>query len=109
WKEGMDDCDICVVGAGVAGLAIARQLASSRRRQILLLEQHTLPGQETSSRNSEVIHAGLYYPPESLKARLCVRGRDLLYAWCRDQEVPFLQTGKLIVASHDQEAALQAL
>ena len=76
----MEQVDVVVVGAGVVGLAVARALALVGR-EVLVLEAAGAIGQGTSSRNSEVTHAGLYYPPGSLKARLCVRGRELLYAY----------------------------
>ena len=93
-----------VVGAGVIGLAIARALAL-RGVQVLLLEKEGRAGSGTSSRNSEVIHAGLYYEPESLKAALCVPGRRLLYRYCRDRGVPYRQCGKLVVATDPGEDA----
>ena len=93
-----------VVGAGVIGLAIARALAL-RGVQVLLLEKAARIGSETSSRNSEVIHAGLYYHPESLKAELCVAGRRLLYRYCRDRRVAYRQCGKLVVATEPREDA----
>ena len=74
------DFDYTIIGGGVIGLACARQLAQTG--SVLLVEQHDLFGSETSSRNSEVIHAGLYYPSDSLKERLCIRGRELLYDYC---------------------------
>lgn len=77
----MERVDSVVVGAGVVGLAIARQLAKAGR-EVLILEAEASFGTQTSARNSEVIHAGIYYPSGSLKARLCVRGKDLLYAYC---------------------------
>ncbi len=89
--------DCAVVGAGVVGLAIARQL-SSTGRSVLVLERHGTIGTETSSRNSEVIHAGIYHPAGSLKARLCVRGKSLLYDYLRERELPHSRLGKLIVA-----------
>ena len=91
-----------VVGAGVIGLAIARALAL-RGVQVLLLEKEGVIGSGTSSRNSEVIHAGLYYEPESLKARLCVRGRDSLYRYCDERRVPHRRCGKLVVATDASE------
>jgi len=93
-----------VIGAGVIGLAIARALAL-RGVQVLLLEKEGVVGSGTSSRNSEVIHAGLYYEPESLKALLCVRGRRLLYHYCEERRVPHRQCGKLVVATHPGEDA----
>jgi len=105
----MIDVDVVVVGAGVVGLAVARELAA-RGRQVLVLEQEGWPGQHASSRNSEVIHAGIYYAPGSLKARLCREGRELLYAWCAERGVPHRRIGKLLVAvADDQRPALQRL
>jgi len=93
-----------VVGAGVVGLAIARALAR-RGVEVLVLEQEAGIGQATSSRNSEVIHAGLYYPPGSLKARLCVAGRRALYQYCAARQIPHQRCGKLIVATTSSEDA----
>lgn len=97
-----DNTDVVVVGAGVIGIAVARELALSGHA-VVLLEQHHQFGSETSSRNSEVIHAGLYYPPGSLKATLCVQGRELLYHYAARQSVDHQRVGKLIVASEEQE------
>jgi L-2-hydroxyglutarate oxidase LhgO len=103
------DFDSVVIGAGVVGLAVARALAFSGR-SVLVLERHKFIGQETSSRNSEVIHAGIYYPSGSLKARLCVRGRELLYNYCDSHNVSFKRVGKLIVAAGDhQNTALELI
>jgi L-2-hydroxyglutarate oxidase LhgO len=105
----MEQVDCVVIGAGVVGLAVARALALAER-EVLLLEAAAAIGTGTSSRNSEVIHAGLYYPPGSLKARLCVRGRDLLYAHCATHGIAHRRCGKLIVASEEaQEPALRSL
>jgi L-2-hydroxyglutarate oxidase LhgO len=90
--------DSLVIGAGVIGLAIARRLAIAGLSP-LVVEKADRVGSETSARNSEVIHAGLYYPPGSLKARLCIDGRDALYAYCRSRNVPHRQIGKLVVAT----------
>ncbi|KAJ6408457.1 hypothetical protein OIU84_011718 [Salix udensis] len=90
--------DCVVIGAGVVGLAIARELAS-KGREVMVLDSASTFGTGTSSRNSEVIHAGIYYPPGSLKALFCVRGRELLYKYCYEHGVPCKQTGKLIVAT----------
>lgn len=98
-----------VIGAGVVGLAVARALARDRW-QVLVAEREARPGQGTSSRNSGVIHAGLYYAPGSWKARSCVAGRRLLYAYAREQGVPHAKTGKLVLAQGPaQEASLHAL
>ena len=105
----LDKFEAVVIGAGVIGLAIARSLAQ-RGREVLVLERQGGIGQETSSRNSEVIHAGLYYTPGSLRARLCVEGRRALYLYCEERGVAHRRCGKLIVAvTRDEEAALQAL
>jgi L-2-hydroxyglutarate oxidase LhgO len=100
----MDEVDLVVIGAGVVGLAIARA-AALRGAEVLVLEAHDAPGMETSSRNSEVIHAGLYYAPGSAKARHCVTGRRMLYRYAAERGVPFRQTGKLIVATSAEEDA----
>lgn len=98
-----------VVGAGVIGLSIARALAA-RGLEVLVLESEPGIGQGVSSRNSEVIHAGLYYEPGSLKARLCVEGRRALYQYCADRGVPHQRCGKLVVATTlDEDAAVRAL
>lgn len=98
----MDRIDCVVVGAGVIGLAVARELAR-RGRDVVVIERHPSIGMETSSRNSEVIHAGLYYPTGSLKARLCVQGRDGLYAYCETKGIAHKRCGKLIVATTDRQ------
>ncbi|MBW8126358.1 MULTISPECIES: NAD(P)/FAD-dependent oxidoreductase [Pseudomonas] len=105
----MSSYDCLIIGAGVIGLACASRLARSGQR-VLVVEEERLIGSHTSSRNSEVIHAGIYYTPDSLKARLCVEGRDLLYRWCTDHHVEHRRIGKLLVAvSSDEIAALDAL
>ncbi len=97
-----NDVNITIVGAGVVGLAIASHL-SSTHENIYVLEQHRHFGQETSSRNSEVIHSGIYYPKDSMKARFCVRGKEMLYDLCPRVGIPFRQSGKLIVATSEEE------
>jgi len=100
---------IAVIGAGVVGLACGAALARAGH-EVLVLERHGAVAQETSSRNSGVIHAGLYYPTGSLKARLCVAGREALYARCRERDIAHRNTGKLVVAADTREvAALEAL
>ncbi len=96
------EADGVVIGAGVIGLAAAAALAS-RQRSLLVLERRGGVGQEVSSRNSEVIHAGLYYPPGTLKARTCVEGRERLYQRCSEHRVPHRRTGKLVVATSPEE------
>jgi len=93
-----------VVGAGVIGLAIARALALHGVK-VVLLEKESVAGTGTSSRNSEVIHSGIYYEPESLKALLCVRGRRMMYNYCDERRVPHRQCGKLVVATDPSEDA----
>lgn len=97
-----DQLDCVVVGAGVVGLACAARLAEAGR-DVLVLERHGLIGSETSSRNSEVIHAGIYYPTGSLKAELCVEGKERLYAYCAEHHVPHARCGKIIVAVTDDQ------
>ena len=105
----MDRVDCIVVGAGVVGLAVARAL-SVAGREVVVLEAEGLIGSHTSSRNSEVIHAGIYYPQDSAKARLCVRGKHLLYAYCAARGVPHRRLGKIIVATDpEQEGALAGI
>jgi L-2-hydroxyglutarate oxidase LhgO len=96
----MENFDYCIIGAGVVGLAIAFKLSKRLpRANILLIESHHQFGTETSSRNSEVIHAGIYYSENSLKAELCLNGAKQLYQFCQDYAVPYQRIGKLIVAS----------
>jgi L-2-hydroxyglutarate oxidase LhgO len=94
----LEKVDITIIGAGVVGLAIAAELAEEGK-EILVIERHEHFGQETSSRNSEVIHSGIYYPKDSLKAKLCVEGNQLLYQLCASHQIPYQKIGKLIVAS----------
>jgi L-2-hydroxyglutarate oxidase LhgO len=100
----MNDPAITIIGAGVVGLAIASEL-SKTYKNIIVLERLNSFGQETSSRNSEVIHGGMYYTADSLKARLCVEGRHLLYEYCQKNNIPHKKTGKLIVATEKEEVA----
>ena len=103
------DIDCVVVGAGVVGLAVAREMALAGH-EVLVIEAGEAIGIGTSSRNSEVIHAGIYYPPGSLKAQLCVEGKHALYAYCESHGVSTRKTGKLIVAKDDaQIRQLEAL
>jgi L-2-hydroxyglutarate oxidase LhgO len=102
----MEKLDAVVIGAGVVGLAVARALAMAGR-EVVILEAEDAIGTHTSSRNSEVIHAGIYYPRGSLKARACVEGRRLLYEYCAQHDVPHRRCGKLIVAPSDQLLELE--
>ncbi|MBS0449703.1 MAG: NAD(P)/FAD-dependent oxidoreductase [Proteobacteria bacterium] len=94
--------DCAVIGAGVVGLAVARALALAGR-EVMVLESEGAIGTGTSSRNSEVIHAGIYYPQGSLKAQLCVQGKELLYAYADERAVPYRRCGKLIVATSQEQ------
>lgn len=98
----METVDTVVVGAGVVGLAIARQLALAGR-EVLILEAESTFGTQTSARNSEVIHAGIYYPPGSLKADLCIRGKELLYRYCAERSIAHRRIGKILIATNDME------
>lgn len=93
--------DIVVIGAGVVGLAVARLLAG--KKKLVLIEKNRKFGEETSSRNSEVIHSGIYYPSHSKKTQYCLRGKQLLYEFCSKYEVPVLKCGKWVVATHIEE------
>lgn len=105
----MERVDCVVIGAGVVGLAVARRLAQAGREVMVLEAAHSI-GTGTSSRNSEVIHAGIYYAQNSLKATLCVRGKEALYAYCESRAIAYRRCGKLIVATDaGQVDALQAL
>ena len=105
----MEQVQVTIIGAGVIGLAIAREL-SDYYRDIIVLEKNDLFGRETSSRNSEVIHSGIYYPKDSLKARLCVGGAKLMYEYCLGHNIPHQRLGKLIVATtRDEVGQVQAL
>ena len=96
----MEEIDVAIIGAGVTGLACADEIAR-RGHSVCVLERHPRPGLETSTHNSGVIHAGLYHSPGTLKARLCVEGRPLLYEFCRDHGVAHARCGKLLVARRD--------
>ena len=100
----MPDTEIAVIGAGAVGLAIAARLAREHPN-LVVLDRNPKHGMETSSRNSQVVHAGIYYPAGTLKARLCVEGRERVYDLCRRHEIPFAKTGKLITATRAEELA----
>ena len=98
------ECDIAVVGGGILGLAVARELARRRPNEtVVVLEREREPGQHQTRHNSGVVHAGIYYAPGSLKARLCVEGARSLYAYCEERGIPFVRSGKLIVARDERE------
>lgn len=99
------DTEITIIGAGVIGLATGEKLSESNNN-LFVIEKHSTFGQETSSRNSEVIHAGIYYTGGSLKARLCVEGNTLLYDYCRKHQIPYNNCGKLIVATKPEEVKI---
>ncbi len=102
----MERVGVLVIGAGVIGLSIARSLAQAGE-DVLLVERHESFGRETSSRNSEVIHGGLYFHEDLLRTRLCVRGNPMLYELCERQRIPFRRCGKIVVAaSRDEEGRL---
>lgn len=98
------DCECVVIGAGVVGLAIAAKLAQAGQ-EVLVLEREASIGSGASARNSEVIHAGIYYPKGSLKAQMCVAGKQLLYRYCADRHINHRQCGKLIVATNQTQLA----
>jgi len=100
----MDSIQTVVVGAGIIGIAVARKLARAGH-EVLILEAEERIAQHTSSRNSQVIHAGIYYEQNSWRAQLCVTGKQMLYEYCTDRHVPFENTQKLIVAATDQDTA----
>ena len=99
------DAEITIIGAGIVGLAIAEKI-SEKHENVFLIEKNLSFGQETSSRNSEVIHAGIYYTRDSLKAKLCAEGKWLLYDYCKKYDIPFNNCGKLIVATTQEEIAV---
>ena len=106
--ETVDVVDAIVIGAGVVGLAVGRAMAATGK-ETLVIERNRRIGEETSSRNSCVVHSGIYYPTDSQKARLCIRGRELLYDYSIRRNVWHKRCGKLIVAQHDQLPALRSL
>lgn len=100
----MDEIDVAVIGGGVVGLSCALALAESGA-SVCVVEREARPGRGMSTHNSGVIHAGIYYPPGSLKAKLCLEGRERLYAFCAEHSIPHQRCGKLLVAGHDSEIA----
>ena len=106
-KDDSDTVDTVILGGGCVGLAIARHLLLNKpphcHKDVLLVDKNPSFGQETSSRNSEVVHAGLYYPPDSLKARLCVAGKHMLYRYCESNNIWYNKCGKIVVASSRED------
>ena len=98
----MEEKEVTIIGAGIVGLAIAAEV--SKKYETVVLERHERAGKEVSSRNSEIIHSGIYYQKDSLKARLCVEGNSLMYDLCKSKNIPFKNTGKLIVATNKEES-----
>ncbi len=98
----MEQADVTIIGAGAVGLSVASCVANGSRN-VVLIERHASFGQETSSRNSEVIHASIYYPQNSLKGRFCLEGNELMYELCERHNIPHRRTGKLIVAVSEQD------
>ena len=101
----MEKVDIVIIGAGVVGLAVASYVAC-KDRSVLVIERHESFGQETSSRNSEVIHASIYYPQNFLKGKLCLKSNEMMYDICQKNNIPYSNTGKLIVAVNENEEAV---
>ena len=100
----LTEINVAIIGAGVIGLATACEVAQGKK-EVFVLEKNRTFGLETSSRNSEVIHAGIYYPEDSLKAKLCVEGRNLLYRLCDDHNIAYKKSGKIIVAADENEVS----
>ncbi|OGC33842.1 hypothetical protein A3J90_00775 [candidate division WOR-1 bacterium RIFOXYC2_FULL_37_10] len=100
----METVKISIIGAGVVGLAIARELSDKINGDIVVFEKNESFGQETSSRNSEVVHAGIYYPKDSLKSKLCLLGNKLLYEFCKSKVIKYKNCGKIIVSTNEEEA-----
>jgi L-2-hydroxyglutarate oxidase LhgO len=98
------EIDVAIIGAGVIGLATAREIAQGKK-EVFVFEKNRTFGLETSSRNSEVVHAGIYYPEDSLKARLCVEGKNMLYELCDKHNIAYKRCGKIIVATNEDEVS----
>ena len=98
----MDKTEVLIVGGGIVGLAAAEKL-SAEGREVILVERHDGFGRESSSRNSEVIHAGLYYREGSLKACLCVKGGRMIYDFCEKEGIPYRKTGKIVTGITEEE------
>jgi (S)-2-hydroxyglutarate dehydrogenase len=101
-----DRADVLIVGGGIVGLTLARELAATGRREIVLIEKEPELGRHASGRNSGVLHAGIYYTPDSMRARSCLAGNRLMRAYCREKGLPLLEPGKVIVARQESELAV---
>ena len=100
-----EQADVLIVGGGIIGLTIARELAARQRENVVVLEKEPELGRHASGRNSGVLHAGIYYAPDSLKARSCLSGNFLMRAYCKEKGLPLLETGKVVVAREESEQA----
>ena len=100
-----DRADILIIGAGIIGLTLARELVKGGRGEILVIEKEPEPGRHASGRNSGVLHAGIYYSPDSLKAKSCLNGNRLMKQYCREKGLPLRENGKVIVARSSEELA----
>lgn len=100
----MEKVKVVIIGAGVVGLAIAENLSRNIDGDIVVFEKHNKFGQETSSRNSEVIHAGIYYPKNSLKSKMCLAGNKMLYELCEKKGIKYKKIGKLLISTNEEEA-----
>ena len=98
-----EQADILIIGAGIIGLTLARELVRGGHGEILVIEKESEPGSHASGRNSGVLHAGIYYAPDSLKAGSCLNGNRLMKEYCREQGLPLQENGKVIVARNDAE------
>ncbi len=103
------DYEVIIIGAGVVGLAVARSLAKAGKDSVLIIEKEETFGRGISSRNSEVIHSGIYYPTNSLKTKYCISGREILYAYCKKKNLWYHQCGKLVIAQNNQLNELETL
>lgn len=99
----MEEADILICGAGIVGLTMARALLAKGADRIVILEKEREVGRHASGRNTGVLHAGVYYPADSLKAKLCLRGNRLMKEYCKEKRLPLRETGKVVVAKHEEE------
>src|SRR5512136_1878844 len=102
-KTASDRADILIIGAGIIGLTVARELVRAGHGEILVIEKEPEPGRHASGRNSGVLHAGIYYSPDSLKAKSCLNGNRLMKQYCREKGLPLRENGKVIVARSSEE------